>query len=78
MALGERGLEREQQQWREAKEEGVGEQADQGELLLVGAGGVLLHVMGTSTGRRCGGWKSLVVKFTCLTNCLKGGEVSKW
>jgi len=78
MALGERGLDREQQQWREAKEEGAAEQAGQGEFLLVGVGVVLLRVMGTSTGRSGGGWKSLVVKLTCSTNCLKGGEVINW
>ena len=35
-------------QWREAEEEGAGEQAGQGEFLLVGVGGVLLRVMGTA------------------------------
>jgi hypothetical protein len=59
--VGERGLEREQQQWwREAEEEGAGEQAGQGEFLLFGVSGVLLRVMGEwlhchGPGQRRGG-----------------------
>jgi hypothetical protein len=40
--VGERGLEREQQQWRATEEEEAGAPAGQGELLVVG---VLLRVV---------------------------------
>jgi hypothetical protein len=44
--LGERGLEREQQQRGEPEEEGASPVADQGELVVVGVGAFLLHVVG--------------------------------